>query len=294
MDQRTQWAVKQQLEALGAPLFEVGVFHDQRGMILRTWTTDQVMRSLQWLRYQNAQGNHIYVRPAASLGTVLLDDVKPPAIATLRRDGLQPAVIVETSPGNYQCWIRLLHNVSHKVICHDLIRSLIASLARQYNADPRCIDWRHFGRLSGFTNPKPRHTRKDGRQPFVLLRHAEPIVCTRGRQHLLQVRRVKPVCPSPAQPDRPPTNHSYAQRRQRILYLNRNQPWAADPDASRLDFMIVCEMLQEGYPPQVVIRELELASPSLGDRKPGHKDDYLHRTLQAGVRALHPFSRPVP
>ena len=42
-------------------------------------------------------------------------------------------------------------------------------LAERYGGDPHAADWRHYGRLAGFTNRKPAHTRPDGRQPYVLL-----------------------------------------------------------------------------------------------------------------------------
>ena len=295
--ERTRLAVERQLAAIGAPCFEVGVFHVRRGMMLRTWRAEQVLRNLHWLRRQNALGDPIYVRPAESLGIVLLDDLDALAVSVLRRDGLEPAAVVETSPGNYQCWIRLLHNPSRQKICPALIRCLLAQLAAEYRADPCCIDWRHFGRLSGFTNPKPRHIRSDGRQPFVLLRYAEPLVATRGRHRLLQIRRAEMRMPPPspcAVATECSKSRTYAERQKRILRLNRNQPWALDPDVSRMDFMIACEMLREGHHPHAVAHELETGSPSLMNRKNGRKDDYLHRTLQAAMFTLHPLSRPSP
>jgi hypothetical protein len=33
--------------------------------------------------------------------------------------------------------------------------------------DPGAADWRHFGRLAGFTNRKPKHERTDGLYPYV-------------------------------------------------------------------------------------------------------------------------------
>ena len=294
--ERTNLAVGRQLAAIGASRLEVGVFHEQHGMILRTWTPDQVRRSIPWLRHQNALGNHIYIRPVDSLGTVLLDDLDAHGVSAMRRDGLQPAAVVETCPGNYQCWIRLIHNRWGQRICPDLIRCLLAWLANVYRADPRCIDWRHFGRLSGFTNPKPRHTRQDGRQPYVLLRYAHPLVATRGRQCLIHIGNTKVTSPPPShgQGPTPSGRQSYGQRQKRLLHLNRHQPWAFDPDVSRLDFMIACDMLREGVHPNAVVHEIDIGSPALASRKPAHKNDYLRRTLRAALLALHPLSRPSP
>ena len=293
--QRTRQALEQQLVALGAPRYDVGIFNQQGGMKLRLWRPQQVIGSIAWLRYQNALGNHIYIRPTDSLGIVLLDDLDALTISRLRRDGLQPAAVVETSPSNFQCWIRLLHNMQQQWICTDLVRRLLVMLAFEYGADPRCADWRHFGRLAGFTNPKPAHTRDDGRQPFVLLRYARPIVASQGRRRLIQARKQPGPAshddPQPALATLPPKALTYAQRQNRILELNREQPWASRPDISLLDFMIAREMLREGHSQQTVAQELQAGSPGLTQRKGAHIQDYLHRTIQAALLANHPLPR---
>ena len=40
-------------------------------------------------------------------------------------------------------------------------------MAARYGGDPNSIDWRHFGRLAGFTNRKPQYVDKAERYPFV-------------------------------------------------------------------------------------------------------------------------------
>ena len=39
-------------------------------------------------------------------------------------------------------------------------------MAARYGGGPKSIDWRHFGRLAGFTNRKPQYADKAGRYPF--------------------------------------------------------------------------------------------------------------------------------
>ena len=65
--------------------------------------------------------------------------------------GFQPAAVVETSPGNFQVWL------NHGRILSDRTFSTQAAkeLARRFGGDPSSADWRHFGRLAGFTNQKP-------------------------------------------------------------------------------------------------------------------------------------------
>src|SRR6185295_489128 len=43
------------------------------------------------------------------------------------------------------------------------------TLAERFGGDKGAADWRHFGRLAGLTNRKPKHRAEDGRYPFVHL-----------------------------------------------------------------------------------------------------------------------------
>ena len=83
--------------------------------------------------------------------------------------GFQPAVVVETSPGNFQVWL------NHGRILSDRTFSTQAAkeLARRFGGDPSSADWRHFGRLAGFTNQKPKRRLQSGLPPFVRLRECE-------------------------------------------------------------------------------------------------------------------------
>ena len=60
-----------QLEALGADFFDIGVKRTDGTMILREgWGAKQVLKSLLWLRRENLNRGHIYVRPAGTMGSV--------------------------------------------------------------------------------------------------------------------------------------------------------------------------------------------------------------------------------
>ena len=45
-------------------------------------------------------------------------------------------------------------------------------LAERFGGDLGSADWRHFGRLAGFTNPKPNRRLASGLQPFARLLEA--------------------------------------------------------------------------------------------------------------------------
>lgn len=287
-NQRTFQAAMRQIQAMAVPVYDVGLHGPDGSMEQRTWQSSEIAKSMAWLRHKNGLGHDIFVRPSDSLGVILLDDLCVEAISALQRDGLMPAAIVETSPDNYQCWIRLILNQQHQQISTKAIRVLTMKLASLYGADPRSTDWRHFGRLAGFTNRKPCHSRQ-GRYPFVLLRQATAIVAPNGRQWLIDAYRqattTRPEMTLHSAPT-PPYIHnlSYLQRAQRILRFNQDKPWTLNPDLSRMDLMIAREKLREGCSPKTVARFIKDGSPDLARRKRGHLNDYLQRTIN---RALH-------
>src|SRR5438309_362323 len=104
---RTQEALTRQVEAMGSEWFEVGVFDaSAERMIPRVWGKETVLKSIAWLRYENLKGRNIYIRPAGEHHLSLVDDLKVTAIQKMKREGFAPAVLVETSPGNFQAWLK--------------------------------------------------------------------------------------------------------------------------------------------------------------------------------------------
>jgi hypothetical protein len=92
-----------QLEAMGAAAFDIGVKRIDGTMLLREgWGAKQVLKSLLWLRRENLNRGHIYVRPARVHWLSLVDDLKADALAKMKAEGFEPAAVVETSPGNLQ------------------------------------------------------------------------------------------------------------------------------------------------------------------------------------------------
>jgi hypothetical protein len=163
---RTALAVYNMLRAIEAPRYDVGVL-SERGMLpgLDSLAAAEVIERLPLLRQRNARGAHIYIRPSGEHRFTVLDDLAELSLAKLAADGFTPCAVVETSPGNFQAWLK------HPVVLPKLMGTLAAkTLAYRYDADASAADWRRFGRLPGFTNCKPKHRRPDGLFPFVRLR----------------------------------------------------------------------------------------------------------------------------
>ena len=163
---KTEQTVRNMLHAIEAPRYDVGVLSD-RGMLpgLDAIAAAQVIARLPLLKYRNACGSHIYLRPSGEHRYTVLDDLSEAALAKLAQDGFTPCAVVETSAGNFQAWLK------HTAILPKLIGTFAAqTLAGRYGADPSAADWRRFGRLPGFTNCKPKYRKPDGLFPFVQLR----------------------------------------------------------------------------------------------------------------------------
>jgi hypothetical protein len=173
-----------QLEALGAVCFDIGVKRFDGTMILREgWSARQVLKSLLWLRRENLNRGHIYVRPAGTHGLSLVDDLKADTFVRMKADGFAPAAVVETSPGNFQAWLK------HGEVLDEVTSTRAAKLlAERYGGDPGSADWRHFGRLAGFTNPKPSRRLESGLQPFARLVEAGGRVYRRAPGFIAEVR----------------------------------------------------------------------------------------------------------
>lgn len=279
---RTTEAVLAQIRAMGAAHYEIGIRDARQGrMLTREWDAEQLQRGIPWLRRMNGQDHDIYIRPAGSVGLVLVDDLEAAAIQRMTQEGIAPAVAVETSPENFQVWVRL----SDKPIAPEEATLAAKELARRYGGDPNSADYRHYGRLAGYTNRKRTHTRPDGQQPYVLLREASGATALTALDGLLTAARERRTVapPLPHQPgtvarqsdtlEPPGSNYTRRAERIRVRYPN--------PDLSILDWMVAKEIamsdlrIGQGYLEEAI----RTGSPDLAERKAGHVDDYIRRTV---------------
>ena len=88
----------------------------------------------------------------------------PESLARLSDEGFAPAAVIETSPGNFQAWLK--HT---QPLPKELSTQAAKRLAERFGADKGAADWRRFGRMPGFTNRKPKHQNALGLYPFARL-----------------------------------------------------------------------------------------------------------------------------
>jgi hypothetical protein len=181
---RTYDVVKEQIAAMDGEVFEIGLFKPDAAreplMLPRVWDIATLVRSISWLRLQNSQGRNVYIRPRGEHNLTLVDDLNSTAVAKMRRDGFAPALVVRTSPGNHQVWLK--HPMR---LDRELGTAVARSLAERFGGDRGAADWRHFGRLAGFANRKSKYANPaSGLYPFVLLIEATGVVYPKADEFL--------------------------------------------------------------------------------------------------------------
>jgi hypothetical protein len=178
--------------------FDVGILRpDGRMLLSEAWTARQIEQAIQRLRRENARGAHIFVRPHGVHALSLVDDLGVDAIVRMTDAGFEPALVVETSPQNFQVWLN--HG---RTLDRNMGSWAAKELAKRFAGDLSSADWRHFGRLAGFTNRKPERLLPNGFAPFVRLRRCEGKVYDAAGGFLKEVKslaenavaeRLKPI-----------------------------------------------------------------------------------------------------
>jgi hypothetical protein len=221
-------------------------------------------------------GRHIFIRPHGEHRLSLIDDLVPAKVSQLSKEGFRPAAVVRTSPGNYQVWLKHPEPFSREVGT-----AVAKLLAQRFGGDPSSADWRHFGRLSGFTNRKPRHARDDGSFPFVVLQSATGSVYSKAAETIREaegwIQDERPV-------SAPVTNRVQAPRRT-IDDFRRDARYGGD--GNRIDLAYAIYALSNGVSSESVanvIRSRDLSHKGSEQRR----ETYVARTIEKAVgRAFH-------
>ncbi len=174
---------------MGSELLEIGLYDPDAGagesvMIPRVWNAETILKSVPWLRHQNREGRNIYIRPRGEHDLSMVDDLTRNGVLAMKETGFNPAAIVETSPGNFQAWLKHPERLSK-----ELSTAAARALAVKFGGDHGAADWRHFGRLSGFTNRKPKYVDAiTGLYPFVRLIEASGSIYPEAERFLMSVK----------------------------------------------------------------------------------------------------------
>jgi DNA primase RepB-like protein len=248
------------------------------------------------LRLRNREGYDVFFHPLEgdrNAGYILvdLDRADDNIVDTMRANGHEPCVVLRTSPGHLQAWVR----VSLTPLEPAVATSVARHLAHLYGADRASADGRHLGRLAGFTNHKPTRRQLSGYAPWVKLLYAEAHLATHAISLLgTAPRRFPPTAPSVQLPSPPRALGCsltpaaaiwiYSRWLDRLHIPQRFSP----PDWSIADLWIARALLRCRIPPHQVQAVLRLGSPGF-PRRHSDSEDYLRRTL---ARAASQTNRP--
>lgn len=299
----TLYAIRRQLAAMHHELYLIRLIHYPTGRAFpgeRLWTATQLCQeaTVRFLRTRNREGCDVYIQPHAgcrNAGYILidLDHHSPAALESMRSDGYEPCVVLQTSPGHLQAWIHVSVAPLEPVVATEIGKQL----ARAYRGDVASSDWRHLGRLAGFTNQKPQRRQPHGYAPWVRVLHARAGLAAHGaslvQQAQCQATRAAHAVPAtgslggPASLDHTPAAAS--QIYQTWLKRLRIPQRFPHPDWSIADKWIAKELLRQGTPAPSIAAILEGGSPGF-PRRHADPQDYLRRTITRALREIAHFS----
>ena len=283
---RTTIAVEGQIIAMGSGLFEIGLYNPDAGtresiMIPRVWDPETLLKSLQWLRHQNCCGRNIYIRPKGEHDLSLIDDLTKDAVLGMKEADFNPALVVETSPGNYQAWVKHPERLSKEIST-----AAARALAEKFGGDRGAADWRHFGRLAGFTNRKAKYLdTSTGLYPFVRLIDAEGQVYLEAERFLAGVKNG--VEQQKAERER--MGHQVANSPMLAKDLKTVDSFRSDAryggDGTRIDLAYAVYALSHGATTgqvQTAIRSRDLSHK--GDER--RQNEYVERTIKKALATI--------
>jgi hypothetical protein len=277
-------AITRQADAMAVDIFEIGLYKpavdgkaNEPEMLPRTWDRATLLKSVAWLKYQNSQGRNIYIRPKGEHALSLVDDLNAAALQRMKSEGFHPAIIVETSPGNFQAWLN--HG---RVLPRAESTAVARALAERFGGDRGAADWRHFGRLAGLTNRKPKYN-CNGVYPFVRLVEAATRAYAQGESFLNGVLTNVEITRSPSVPTARDRRNVEGRQLKQIDSFRSNPAYGGDN--TRVDLAYALYALAHGATEDEV--KDALCSRDLRHKGPEKRQqDYVERTLRKAYAVL--------
>ena len=284
-------AVKSQLLGMACKVYEIGILNKKGLMTSKILSEKGIIDNLDYLKARNSKGDNNYIRPHNEMnnsGLILLDDIEKSCFDELEKAGLKPCCMVETSPNNYQAWIRL----SYQEIDPRLATQVSRLIAKSFHGDMNSADWKHYGRLSGFTNRKPQYC-DGGLYPYVKCVYRKNEIAKNHKAALYKaVWKIIDI------------DEENKKNNDKIKSSSNNKHLKADPittaqkyyvqmeqrnknnDYSKFDFAVTARMIKDGFNKNQVLLAIKQSSPKIEERKKGHVSNYIDRTYENAYKAI--------
>ncbi len=295
LDQFIQF--KKYHEAVNADRYRVTCIHmfdtkktfilDKRNGETKGFTTEEIEKRTQEMQRLQSRGENIYYTPLSTgKHHILIDDMNRLKLEKLISDGYKPAVVIESSPGNYQAVITIpkLGTAHDK----DVGNRLVECINKEYG-DPKLSGCIHPHRAPGYQNRKPKHQREDGSYPEVKLLKAERRECAKTFTLSIQIdaEYQRLANEGPQHREHTPraavdvavatgsTLDACQRHSQDVLQRQRG----GQIDFSRVDAMVAVRMRVTGHSQADIEAALRQSAPALRENPESHNwDDYSRRT----------------
>lgn len=252
---------------------------DKKDGATRGFTPAELAVRIREIIRLQQRGENIYYTPLSEeKHHILIDDMTAESLERLQKDGFQPAVILESSPENYQCLLSILK--LHTGFDRDVGNRLTERLNRLYG-DKNLFGCIHPHRAPGFENRKPKHRQEDGCFPQVQLLYAERRGCAKALElarnidreyaDAAKAQRERPRAVSSGRPGDPVTAY-YA-------HLDNIRKHLTIDDYSRVDAMIALRMRSNGHSRTDVAEAVRACAPTIREAQAGRNwPRYAERT----------------
>lgn len=215
-------------------------------VITRYWSEPDILKNIQFLQAKNNQGFNVYIRPVDDR-FILLDDLERETLEPLAK--IKPCLLMETSPGNFQAWLKFREVPENRIELSNLWKAL----ANQFHADMGSAKPDQIGRLPGFLNMKAKYSPNF---PLVKL-------------HKYQDRECTYKIPGTIAP--PVFNHTKANTKN------------SGRDRSGFDFAVACTLVSKNWPDAKIVEYLMQRSEKAKER--GEK--YLQTTIMKARKKIY-------
>ena len=254
---------------------------DKKGGMTRGFSPDELEAHIpEMLRFQK-RGENIYYTPLSDdRHHILIDDMTRDSLKKMQEDGFRPAVVLESSPGNYQCLLTIPRLGTE--FDRDVGNRLTERLNRE-DGDKMLCGCIHPHRAPGFENRKPKHRREDGSFPQVKLLFAERRECGKA---LALARRIDHEYAEEAEkrkserrmfpmPDFQPGDPAAAY----YAHLENIRRHLTIEDYSRVDAMIALRLRSSGHSRERVEETIRACAPTIRETRTGRNwQRYAERT----------------
>jgi hypothetical protein len=243
-------------------------------------------RTREMLRLEARNENLYYTPLSTTKHHILVDDMSREKLERLVGAGFKPAVVLESSPGNFQAVLTVAKLGTP--YDREIGNRLSLFLNREYG-DPNLSGAIHPHRAPGYTNRKPSRQLPDGSYPEVKLLRAEARECDRSLafcRELLAEReaadaRGRSNPPVAAPPSAEPAATAVAAYYEHLRDVTAR--FGGDSaNYSRVDSMIALRLRATGHAPDDIAGALERCAPTIRppEKQGSHQwQDYARRTV---------------